>query len=502
VSMLTDSYHLTLKQLMDYTQIKFSYLADAIGYDVSYISKWYNGARLPALKKSDSINLEIAAVFAEAIVDSHKEMEFAQEFSIYGNGSKEELSTQICNCLNQAYRNSVKKQPVFLSDELEEVKIVMGKGECLKILQELLRRELENMQDIPTLLVTGEFCDLADMQFWSLFDSIQFKAQQCNIGVHLSLQKIQSHAATYCDSMYRCLNTLFNCNFTLYEKKSEAYKDTIVLKNKFVVQYTRNTEGYIDFCIVMTEPSQVQAIYEKCASMFAEQTRLLMPKETLGMQEFGYRDIFFTSNKFFYFMVHGMELMLPQQVFDSIYAEAGQGRYLPATPYWVERMRVVFKTIEEKTAMTFLIPTNSLIRYLETGHIFVTEIYYQLTPEERRLHIRNILDIMKRNPKIRVGALYSTSGGSSYYNFTNVSFYSNYTSGFFKKNPKYLHEGTPPITLVNHPVLLDCFHQFFKHMMESPNYHEYAAEELTMLCDKYQSLIEQTIQLGEVITEE
>jgi transcriptional regulator with XRE-family HTH domain len=500
----TDTYDYIFKKMVDYLQIKFSTLAEAIGYDVSYVSKWYNGARLPTSKRIDVINQKIADIMADEAIKPAKKDNFALEFAINSIHTKEDLSFQIYTILSQAYRNSVTKKniPVHTDIVINGTKIIMGHAECLKMLQDSLKSKLESIEEIPDLLITGEFCELTDIQFWSLFDSINFKAPQCNIKVNLNLQKLQAHVDCYCDSMYRCLNTLFNCNITLYENKLDAYKDIIVLKNKFAIQYTRNTEGFIDFCSISLDPLQIQAIYEKCTTMFAEQTRLLMPKDTLGMKEFGYRDIFFTSDKFFYFMVHGMELMLPQQVFDSISTKAAQGLYLPATPYWVERMRVIFRTDEEKTAMKILIPTNSIIRYLENGHIYVTEIYYQLTPEERKLHIKKILDVITKNPKIKISALYSMSGKSSYYNFTNVSFYSNYSSAFFKKNPQYLHKGTPPITLVNHPVLLDCFHQFFNHMMELPNCHEYSAEELTMLCDKYQSLIEQTIQLGEVITEE
>jgi hypothetical protein len=346
------------------------------------------------------------------------------------------------------------------------------------------------------LLITGEFCTLADVHFWQIFENVKLNKGQCNISVTLNLQKLQTHTVQYIDALYRCLNSLPNFNFTLYEKNTDAYDNVILLKNKFAITYIRNTEGDFDLCTYITNPNLVQRIYEKCKYIFSNQSMALMPKQTLGMQEFGYRDIFFTSNKFFFYLPNGVEFMLPDAVYDSIMENVNHGEYFPATTYWVERLKFILKTLQEKSALQFLIPTNSIIRYLETGHICISEMYYQLSPEERQKHIKEILTAMTANPNISIGVLHSSSGKSSYDNFTNLAFYSNYTSGFFKKNMEYKSKETPLLYLVNHPILLECIHQYFQNKMDSDNYNEYSVNELSMLCKKYKFLIDQAIHLG------
>lgn len=493
--MIVDTYGYILKQFVDFTKVKFSALAQAIGYDVTYISKWYNGARLPASKKVDIINQNMAGYLADVLIQNGQSTEFVSVFGFYGVHSREELSFQIYDCLSKAYRFSIKKHPAPSAVKIDESRVVLGRAECKLFLQDILKKELETMTDIPHFLITGEFCDLADMKFWNYLESVGLKASQCHIDVNMSLHKLQINPDAYCDSLYHCLNSLINYNFTIYEKKSDANSNMIVLKGKFVVHYIMDTEGFIDMCTFLTHTQQVQTVYEKCAAMFSEQPQLLIPKETLGMQEFGFRDIFFTSNRFFHFLTNGIEYLLPDEVYDSIYEGAAQGLYFPATTYWVERMKLMLKNVMDNSAITFLIPTNTLVRYLETGYIMVTEIHYKLTPAERRSHIDQVLKAMKANPKIRIGVFYSTSGNSSYYNFSNVSFNSNYSTGFFKKNLDYLNPGTPHTALINHPILLDCFQEFFNHLMQTPNYHEYTVEELTRLCENYKSLIEQMIRL-------
>lgn len=49
-------YAEVLKQLLQYTETKYTTLSQAIDYDMSYISKWVNGARLPASRHADRIH--------------------------------------------------------------------------------------------------------------------------------------------------------------------------------------------------------------------------------------------------------------------------------------------------------------------------------------------------------------------------------------------------------------------------------------------------------------
>ena len=46
--MIVETYPIALKKFMKFTKTKSVTLAERIGYDVSYISKWINGAKLPS----------------------------------------------------------------------------------------------------------------------------------------------------------------------------------------------------------------------------------------------------------------------------------------------------------------------------------------------------------------------------------------------------------------------------------------------------------------------
>ena len=57
-----------VKKLIRFTNIKLTNLAEIVGYDTSYISKWCNKGKLPAAKAAPNVNKCLADVFAREII--------------------------------------------------------------------------------------------------------------------------------------------------------------------------------------------------------------------------------------------------------------------------------------------------------------------------------------------------------------------------------------------------------------------------------------------------
>src|SRR5699024_5118009 len=63
------TYSELLKSLIDFTDTKLMVLANALGYDTSYISKWCSGNKLPTAKSIHEINEILGEIFAETIME-------------------------------------------------------------------------------------------------------------------------------------------------------------------------------------------------------------------------------------------------------------------------------------------------------------------------------------------------------------------------------------------------------------------------------------------------
>jgi hypothetical protein len=100
-------YGKTLKQLIDFSSVKMYLVAEAVGYDVSYISKWCNKGYLPSAKASPKINSTLAQLLSDDIA-LHCDLD---EFNICFNtrATRDTLESVIRDMLQDAYADSAKK---------------------------------------------------------------------------------------------------------------------------------------------------------------------------------------------------------------------------------------------------------------------------------------------------------------------------------------------------------------------------------------------------------
>ena len=80
--MIVETYPIALKKFMKFTKMKSVTLAEYIGYDVSYISKWINGAKLPSSRAIERVNEDAAALFAETIEKLDRRQDCCRYFSV------------------------------------------------------------------------------------------------------------------------------------------------------------------------------------------------------------------------------------------------------------------------------------------------------------------------------------------------------------------------------------------------------------------------------------
>ena len=94
-----NAYGTLLKKLIRFTNIKLTNLAEIVGYDTSYISKWCNKGKLPAAKAAPNVNKCLADVFAREIIIQEEATLFAAEFNASGPYDESSLSSTIFQLL-------------------------------------------------------------------------------------------------------------------------------------------------------------------------------------------------------------------------------------------------------------------------------------------------------------------------------------------------------------------------------------------------------------------
>ena len=98
------AYGNLLKTLINFSGSKLSIVAEEVGYDVSYISKWCNKAKLPASKMAPNINRTLANHFSHEILKHEDLASFSRQFSV--EATPDSLNSIIYNLLKENYKES------------------------------------------------------------------------------------------------------------------------------------------------------------------------------------------------------------------------------------------------------------------------------------------------------------------------------------------------------------------------------------------------------------
>lgn len=485
--MISDGYASTLKRLITFTQAKFISLADVVGYDVSYVNKWSNGTKLPSSRYVERINEEMGQYFAELIIKQKKEAKFFKTFPI--SETTEDLGFEIGQYLGAAYRTTLNQNRTPKGKENRpSIQVITGHHDTSAFLSDLLQKSIQNLDGDGELLVLGEFSTLHDAGFWKYFKGLQLK-DKLTIRVGLDLDKLESQPDTLIN-LYRTLDEYLDIDFVFYDIKETANANLIILKGAFVVQYALDTQMRFKMCTYIFDESMVWDIYEKFSFTGSEQKALMSTVSSLGLDELGYRTAFYATTKFFFYLTIGFEFLLPHEVFDSISETVS-----PEQAFSIQRLCVTWEEVLNASEITFIMPTTSLLRYVESGYIYLTDIEYHLTAAERKDHIKSVLEGMEKNPKLTMGVLLPTVSDDMYTG-KDLSFYSNYKTGFLKKNKKNIHNDADSFYVISsnrlHSILLNAF----QNMKNQPSYRQYDLEALKKKYETYKPLIERTLSLS------
>ncbi|WP_101912768.1 hypothetical protein [Megasphaera vaginalis (ex Bordigoni et al. 2020)] len=485
--MISESYAATLKRLITFTQTKFISLADIVGYDISYVSKWSNGTKLPSSKYVERINEEMGHYFADIIISKKKEEAFYKSFPITPN--PENLGFEIGQYLCAAYRATVRQKSTPKNKETKSaVRVITGFHDTATFITDALQKGIQSLEGDGELLIFGEFCNLFDAGFWKNFNNINLGMSNLAVHVGLDLERLEKNPA-YITHIYTILNRFLDIDFSFYDAKDIQNTNLIILKDIFVIQYAMTTPARFNMCTYIYDEAMVRDIYEKFSFNANEKKRLLFPVNSLGMDELGFRSSFYATNRFFWFLTNGFDFLLPHAVFENIMQSVP-----PEQAFSVTRLCVMWEEILGKSEMDFIVPATSLIRYLESGYIYLTDIEYNLTVDERKQHFKTVTDTMNKNSAITMGTLLSSPETSSYCG-GNLSFYSNYSTGFLKKNRQYIRNKAKAFYMIVderfHAILLNSFQS----LKALPQYQQYSADELTEKYELYKPLIERTLLL-------
>lgn len=489
-----EEYGPLLKRLLGFTGLKMSAAADALNYDLSYISKWCNQAKLPGGKHIAEIDRTLAALFAGEILRTGSLPAFRERFSL--RCEEKELEGELFALLEAAWQESARRgaEPHAAKKE-GATRFLTRPDELYQFFHQELIELLCAGDEGAEVLCTMDLCRFLDS---AESEPFLFPAgcPELHVSFAVCQQRLFAGGGRRLLDLYAFLNRYAGISFSLYDDALMDGLNTIVVKGRAAVICSLNTGGRITAAAVTREPETVNQLYIRLLSSFRGVERLMHAAAGEELSRHGYRTDFYSRRSYQIFTAAGFEFLLPVECWEPIIRAAEQKNDGGAEARMAAKMQITWEEVFENAATDFFATKSSLMKYLEDGEITFLGVRFRMSPAQRKLHIRKILQCVEQNPDIRFCIIDDDRlPGSS--RLCQASLYSNRQKVFLKNLQNFSEPNAPQFYCIDSDVWIDQITSFLDRLRENPLCHIFDAGELRRFAERYGSLIDRILDLGE-----
>lgn len=413
---MNTTYGQILEELLQISSQKNYNLADELGYDVSYISKWIKGKRVPSSKSIRGINKSIARFILNSLGDIEKD-EIINKFNLDEGISREELEYSLEKKLYDAYELSLNKKNESGSNSVQYNNagglkaenngvVMLNVAERRKHFKEVLIEGTKNNKTLDVITMANIFslsqrdklyiAGIKKIGINNLY-SINNRVRIINDFRDVSDRDLVYNSIFFINMMSKAIASkieMYSFDFTPYNAIT-VVKDVLLYNSIFT-----NPENCL-MSTTSTDKKVVNEIYENLNDIAESQAIETFEKRSpLDMIRYDlYLD--FLGNERLKIMLNQLnEMFLPTELFLEL------GSYVFGTDkYTLEKLKRIdffLKNIINKLGVDVILYDEVLDDYLSNGEILFFNNKIKLTLEQRKQHIEYIRDVFDNNESMNI----------------------------------------------------------------------------------------------------
>lgn len=490
-----ENYGNLLKKLIKFTSVKLSTVADAAGYDVSYISKWCNQSKLPAARVSSPINKSLSKIFADEIISQGELENFCSEFNVVV--AEDQLQTYLYTALKDAFKSTqayLDKKSDKSSDY--QTKVLLNLSEIANYFETEFKQMVISCEDTAEILCTLDAVSIA-----AALDSTGFpNSYDVHIPIHvkIGMSTINLSSENYL-SLYFLISAFNFVSFDFYENSSFKDRNIIVLKDRVALMCSLDQKGKISMLSIISDPEKVSLIYSRINSLFKIHHMLIMSMTSDELVSSGYRSNFYAFNDYQIFLARGFEYLLPPEIIDNIVAAAYEQGYDSSTEKMLRTLMVTWEDLFNKETLDFFITKSDLIKYVEDGEFYFTDIVYRMSIEERKKHIEHVLDLCGKNDKINFHIIDDEDMPYSH-QYIKFSVYNNTNKLFLKNVDRFYKSYGPQFYSILSEPIINGITECIADIKNTDMCKNYPACSLKPFMEQYGAMVYRMLSLSEITT--
>lgn len=400
--------------ILTLNDIKMYNLADALGYDKSYISKWINQAKLPPSKDIDRLADQIAGFVTRECGADRKRMT-AQEFNFAElNGDAPEdavFSAKLSALLRESFwhakydieRSAIVPEPPKATaaspSRLRATACILftqpitKSGDYQSVLDDLRDLDTENEHfKLMAVIDPSRFAENVDL-YWNHI------CQLLSLGGHGDVELIALGQHAPADLPDRL-----------------AIAKGLYMDQTLPLPFSRQP-----IPIRVTEPAAVYAYYDD-ARKFLQRQQFILESSNVNGNLYYYK--YAATDMKRYLLSSMFPMYMSEELFEEILEKYGSKTQSSS----IARKRYLKEFTSKKSVVIY---DTALLRYMSTGKLSAFDAYEgeTLTKSERKRHLQGLIDEMENSDRLDLKIL-SDKNPIINYNAVSVSFFMNDSSAY------------------------------------------------------------------------
>lgn len=389
-----------LRQLQAIYNIKLGNLSDALGYDISYMSKWISGAKLPSAKSAEMTCDRIAAYIAQQNSEENQSLAIsklgiAASSASFENALSDRLYTLYLEQKNQPkqpgnpdYNAMLISEPSSISEEI--VKEVI-----------YLYRKRKNSRMEGILAMPPDFLMSDSIVTANRVCALENSGNSIRIRQIISCADFGGNADMYLKYILKHLSLGAPIEMDFYQTPEERghITPTLIIENGILIQGICDAiTGDHSFSLITSDPAVVNDYY-RVSDMYVQS---LMP-----LTESINREGILSSNLTYSYSMQQqsrylMRFMQPMHLQQELLDEYLDKYLTDKSMYDYQRKMHEIAYSSFNSALTY---KSVLVDYMNSGRIRLFDDIVTLSREDRKRHLTHLVEALEDGKHISVGIL-------------------------------------------------------------------------------------------------
>lgn len=489
-----NKYAETLRSLFNFTRLKFIILANETGYNLSYISKWNNGTKLPSKKNIHRINEIAASLFSEEVIKTNRVSSFFVEFNLLlpessSGGYDKVLKDCIADLLNTSYAEAIGKTDSSSSDT---TLMAIGNSEVRSMLHDVLTKEnFNNQNNFYEILLSLTICNPITEYILSLLD----KNRHMHLKIGINKEDLAKSLGPNLFHLYRLCSENPRVTIELYSNENFRSLNLIVAKNIFLMSFSTDGDNNVQILSNNKNHDNVQKAYKIFNKVLNYENLVLNAIDNASLDSSRYRAGFYSGDYFNFLSVYGFEFLLPPDVIVKIADLAYKKSSSQAASLSIRKLQIAWEENFQTKHICFFIFKSCLLKYLEDGKLVYSDTRYQMSIDERLRHIEYALEMMRNNPKIEFYIIDDSKIKKGFNNFT-IGVYTNSSKMFLKNYLKIFEQREPCVSIASDTDFIKLTNEAFNELKKQPMCRKYTVDDLEDSWERYKNMFLRIMQIN------